>query len=426
MPSRASTAAPSYAPPATEADHVTAAPPTLPPAPSAAAPAVSTTAAAAPRERATPRWLTVARWSGLAVIFGAVLELTCRIEDWVRYRTPIDSPYTSQTDLVMHGPAGAHGRPHARYQKWVMNGLGMRGPAATVARTPGVARVVTVGASETFGLYESPGREYPRQLEDTLNARFGASCPAAPARAEVLNAALPGMSLPTVVQDVQLRLGKLRPDVVAMYPTPVQYLDVRAPAPLRPDSSGRAHDIDGTRALHPRALDRLREQVKLMLPGPVMTWLRERDTEARVRREPPGWRFTAVPAERLAQYEHDLRGAIGAVRAAGAVPVVATHANRFMGAGADSALLAAWGRFYPRATPATIVAFDSMAREVTLRVASDSGVTVADVGGVVGTAPGRVFQDYSHFTDAGSALVASTFAQAIAGAVPACRDADRP
>src|SRR5687768_9139130 len=177
MPAKASSADVSYSPTAPGAEHVSAAPTAVP-----------STSASAPSARVSARWLSVARWCGLAALFVGVFELACRVEDWVRYRTPIDSPFTSQTDLVMHGPDGAHGRPNARYQKWVMNGLGMRGPAATVERAPGVARVVTVGASETFGLYESPGREYPRQLEDTLNARFGASCGGTPMRAEVLNA----------------------------------------------------------------------------------------------------------------------------------------------------------------------------------------------------------------------------------------------
>src|SRR5438045_9465626 len=108
-----------------------------------------------------------------------------------------------------------HGRPNARYEKFVLNHLGLRGPETTEQKRAGSFRVVTVGASETFGLYESPGREYPRQLEDTLNAhlkRLPSACEQS--RAQVLNAAMPGMSLTTIEQDVRLRISSLRPDFV--------------------------------------------------------------------------------------------------------------------------------------------------------------------------------------------------------------------
>ena len=41
--------------------------------------------------------------------------------------------------------------------------------------SPGVVRIATTGASETFGLYEAANKEYPRQLEDSLRSRIAAS-----------------------------------------------------------------------------------------------------------------------------------------------------------------------------------------------------------------------------------------------------------
>ena len=70
------------------------------------------------------------------------------------------------------------------------------------------------------------------------------------------------------------------------------------------------------------------------------------------------------------------------------------------------ALLIAWEKFYPRATAPVIVAFDSLAREVTLRVGADSGVTTIDAARVLSAAPVSIFADFVHFTDAGSAVMA--------------------
>ena len=86
-----------------------------------------------------------------------------------------------------------------------------------------------------------------------------------------------------------------------------------------------------------------------------------------------------------------------------------THANRFMSSGtADRGMLVAWEKFYPRAPGPVIVAFDAEARDVTLRAAADSGVVVADAARKLASARASdAFADFAHFTDAGSALVAS-------------------
>jgi hypothetical protein len=360
---------------------------------------------------------TSMRWGALVILFVLTLELTCRIEDWIRFSTPPFSPITSQTDLLVRDADGVHGRPNARFQKWAMNALGTRGPAASLSKAPGTTRVVIVGASETFGLYESPGKEYPRQLEDSLNHALAShsTCSSSGARRyEVLNAALPGMSLPTIDEDVRNRVRRFGADVIVVYPTPSQYLEDEPPRAARPDSSGRADEPLLARALHPRIARRLREQAKTALPDFLKTWMRRRETEQYVRAHPPGWRFSSIPADRLAQYGADLRHLIGTIRSTGAVAVVATHANVFMQPGSiDRDLLLAWERFYPRAPGAVIVAFDSAARAETLRAASDSSVATVDLATRLSASPRAAFSDFSHFSDEGAAIVASTVAPSI-------------
>jgi hypothetical protein len=365
------------------------------------------------RPRATPRtWL---RWAVLTVVFAVALELACRVEDWLRFGTPFLTPVTSQGDLLVRDSEGIHGRPNARFQKWVMNGLGTRGPAATVAKQPGSVRVVVVGASESFGLSESPGMEFPRQLEDTLGVWLADRCRAVGIqRFEVLNAALPGMSLPTIEQDVRNRIRRFGPDVILLYPTPAQYLDEEPPRPARPDSAADQHDLAPMRVWYPRIVARLRNEVKTNLPDFVLTWLRRRETSAYISARPSGWRFTSLPSDRLDQYDADLRAFIGTVRSLGATPVIATHGNLFMRRGAhDRHMLAAWEKFYPRAVAPVIVAFDSAARERTLQAATDSAAVVVDVAPRLAGIVSVPFSDFVHFTDSGAALVASALAPGV-------------
>ena len=118
-------------------------------------------------------------------------------------------------------------------------------------------------------------------------------------------------------------------------------------------------------------------------------------------------------------FEGDLRKAVGDIRSTGAIPILMTHANRFVAsATADVTALRAWEKFYPRASGQTIVAFDSAARLTTIRVARDSLAVLVDLAPALARSHGTAFADYSHFNDLGAALVART----VTGSVLAASD----
>jgi hypothetical protein len=158
----------------------------------------------------------------------------------------------------------------------------------------------------------------------------------------------------------------------------------------------------------------VRNEAKTITPEFVLTWLRRHGTSAYVRTRPSGWRFTSPPSDRLEQYDADLRGFIGTVRSLGATPVLATHGNVFMRPEVrDPHLLAAWEKFYPRAPGPVIVAFDSAARELTLKAAKDSATSVVDLAPRLAATATVPFSDFVHFTDSGAAIVASALAPAV-------------
>ena len=362
----------------------------------------------------TPIQPLVRRAAGLAaglLAFGAAFELTARLEDLIRYGMPLASPYGSEIDLVTHDSLGVHGRPGAQYLKWQLNALGTRGPEVPALPGAGVLRVVATGASETFGQSEAPGLEYPRQLEDSLRAALAGDGSARYRSVEVLNAAFFGMSLPTATQDVRLRLARFEPAIVVLYPTSVQYLSDSRPKAEPPVTTPVPEPGLGA-TLRPRTLTRLREELKRVAPRAWREWLWQEQVRRQLARREAGWRYTEVPADRLAAYDADLRTFVGTVRSIGAEPVLATHANRFVGSAADSALLHAWQRFYPRPEGQVILAFDSAGAEVTRRVAGDSGVALADVRAALSGCP-ACFADYAHFTDLGAARVAGSMAAAV-------------
>jgi lysophospholipase L1-like esterase len=148
----------------------------------------------------------LASWSLLVACFLGTVELACRIEQWFLYDAPVLGMYTYDTALFTMDEYGIRGKPNGAYEKWRLNSFGFRGPEIRRDKSSHRMRVVCVGASETFGLYESPGAEWPRQLESLLGN--------AEVESEVVNAAIAGMSLFQRTLHIQYRLIPFEPDVV--------------------------------------------------------------------------------------------------------------------------------------------------------------------------------------------------------------------
>ncbi len=357
---------------------------------------------------------------GFGLVAALVFEATIRVEDWVRFGMPLWSPVRNLSDLVVRDSEGVHGRANAQWRKWRMNNVGTRGRDVDPQRPAETTRIVVLGASETFGLYESPEQEYPRQLEDSLRVGLSSSCVAPVQRVEVLNAAAPGMSLPTFTRYLRRHLGQLRPDLVVVYPTPGQYLDVSAPrdGPPNPNAKDLMKPIWGA---YPRGIEQLRNGVKSMLPGPIATWLRNRDIELARSRRTDVARFDTLPGERLASFDADLRKLVGTIRAIGAAPVLMTHGNRFPeGKPVDQGELTAWRRFYPFASGSVILAFDSAGAAATARIAADSSAILVDLRETLPAERDLLFADFVHFTDRGAGFVAHHLATQLRQRIP-CR-----
>lgn len=140
--------------------------------------------------------------------FLLTLEVATRVEHRMKYGAPLLSRYSYDAVLYTVDEYGIRGRPNAIFEKWQLNSSGFRGPELNLQKSPGKLRIACIGASETFGLYEQAGNEWPRQLEYVLQKQG--------IDAEVLNAALAGMSLPQRLNHFRNRLLQFRPDVTIL------------------------------------------------------------------------------------------------------------------------------------------------------------------------------------------------------------------
>ncbi len=113
-------------------------------------------------------------------------EVCARVEDYVEDGAPIFGNY-GMSSMLTEDTDGVVGRPYGHFGKWKLNALGYRGPDIH----KDTVKIICVGASETFGMYESLGMEYPRQLEQVMRARHPEL------QVEVINVAYAGQSLRT-------------------------------------------------------------------------------------------------------------------------------------------------------------------------------------------------------------------------------------
>ena len=183
--------------------------------------------------------------------FAVTLEIAVRLDQKAKYGVSVLDRYSYDAVLYTVDEYGVRGQPNATFEKWHLNSLGFRGPDMALRKSPGKIRIACIGASETFGLFEQAGNEWPRQLERVLREKG--------LEVEVLNAALAGMSLSQRILHFQNRIVPLKPDVVIMMLEYTSYagltpakLEARRAArtvPFNPGRGGLSESIKSLRVL---------------------------------------------------------------------------------------------------------------------------------------------------------------------------------
>ena len=340
------------------------------------------------------------------LLFVATLEACTRLEAWWRWGAPFWGPYSSEI-LHVTDELGTRNRPGARYEKWSINSAGFRGPEVSVEKAPGVVRVGVAGASEVFGLYESPEKDLTAQLGALL-------AEAAPGRFELVNLASAGMSPPRIRELFERWAARFDFDIVVVYPTPAFYLDIEPPQ--RTSDLAQAPRGSDAGGLHSRLPDKAWRSARERLPAAMQAWLKGMEIERARRAQPPDWVWSSPPAERVGRFAVDMRELVQSLRRAGVRVILATHAHRFSRPIRDDAAaqLVGWVRFYPRATGECLIEMEDRANEVVRTIGREQGLPVVDVQEAVGKDP-RHYADFSHFTDAGAAQAAVSLAREILG-----------
>lgn len=97
--------------------------------------------------------------------------------------------------------------------KVLINKRGFRGGEIGEAKKPGVTRIITLGASSTFGYYDRDDETYPYYLEQKLNNEDSYS----KAKFEVINLGIPHLRSEEILALFYAEAIPLQPDVVTFY-----------------------------------------------------------------------------------------------------------------------------------------------------------------------------------------------------------------
>lgn len=332
------------------------------------------------------------------VIFALAGEMCARLDDFIAYGAPLWGSYNNER-LYERDQIGQRGKPEARYKKWQLNSLGYRGPELR----EGSIRIICIGASETFGLYEAAGEEYPRQLERDLNAYAGEEM------FQVVNVAYPGETVATSILRAPGIIETIHPRYVFVYPSPASYIWlpwIHPQAAAAPAAAGKGNfDF--------RILDRAHTALKASLPEHLQTWLRQREIDADAAKYVV---MDRVPEENVLRYRTDLAALVNEYRSRGVEPILVTHANPFgeYPLNPDYGLLTSWRKFYPMLTENGFINMERRMNDAMRRLAAEEHIRLVDAAREI--SPSRQnFADFCHFTTQGAGLMAKHLAQGFIG-----------
>jgi len=142
------------------------------------------------------------------LLFMLTIEVCARIDDKIKYNASLWGPYDWGIMRKLDSDDIPYNIPNCRFEKWKINEFGFRGEPIPPEKRPGIVRIACMGASETFGLFEDPGLEWPAQLNSilSLNQKY-----------QVINAGIVGINLNTMIPYLKKYVLKGPPIVISLF-----------------------------------------------------------------------------------------------------------------------------------------------------------------------------------------------------------------
>jgi len=318
------------------------------------------------------------------------LECAARVDDLISNQIPFFENY-SLDSLYEYDSDGKRGKPNAKYLKWELNNLGFRGDDLV----PGSRRVAVVGSSETFGLYESKGKEWPQELQRLLNMGKPEDS------YQVANFAYPGLLLSTLENRLADYLERTTPEILIIYPSPTGYLYRN----INQSSKFERISQPDQPKFQLRVTARMMEIFKKLTPQAVRNFVVQWQLEQAV--SSSEYVFEKAPEDYVKVFSSDLERMIDKILAKAIKPVLVTHATFFGDRllEQDKSVMIAWRKFYPMLGEQGFLDMENRFNQVLRDLARKKNITLIDLAQLMPRGP-EYFADAVHFTDKGAALAA--------------------
>jgi hypothetical protein len=196
-------------------------------------------------------------------VFIVTMEVCARIDDKIRFDARFFGHYSSELLRSIDSEGINRNVPNNQFEKWKINQLGFRSPDIPFIKTKGTVRVICMGASETFGLYEDPGEEWPNQLKDLLD-----ECQ----RFQVINVSVVGLPLKKYHRYIEKYVLKLEPDIIILFISPFRYgVEVKK---FTERQTPPRKEVNNSGGVNLRMLPKLVQVVHKRVPEKVLKWYR--------------------------------------------------------------------------------------------------------------------------------------------------------
>lgn len=333
-------------------------------------------------------------------MFAAVLEICARVDDWIKWKASPFKNY-SRDSLSLVDQYGFRNRPNAKYEKWKINKFGFRGPDFSMKKPDGIERIMILGASETFGLYEQANLEYPAQLQRLLDQEQSD-------RFQIINAAVPGISPPRLIHLYKTWLHRFKPDIIYYYPSPSIYLLKNPPGPVLPGFTTNSED----QPVQLRILGKTRIIIKRFLPDNIQTIMKRYLISKAIASIPDESIFQTAPLERLDLFRDQLSELVRTVKSNGTEVVLITHANRVSIPVSEEEwqILTGWRKLYPHVAEKCFLEMESAGNRIIKQVTEQFGIRLVDADAKLPKTE-KYFADHIHFTTEGAGRMANLLAE---------------
>lgn len=357
---------------------------------------------------------SIGSWTLYAIVFGLVLELCARIDDGIKYEAPFIGKYTNERLRGTDDEGIRYNIPNGNFEKWRNNNLGFRGRDLIKDKPAGTTRIVCMGTSETYGLYEDPDNEWPAQLSRMIQDHDSL---------EVINAATVGLKRKHVPRYLEKHVYELDPDVVVVLLSPSfidrdQVADGQAPqketvvSAQTPTDKLTLSTIKQRIRIFPKAW----QVVKQFVPQRLLEQYQYRDRanliddmERRyLKGKPP---LDEVPPENLDRFESELLAIVNDLHSRGIKVVLCTYPYLLNESNLETYPLIFMEnrRFTVELSYVGMVDASYQANRLVRKVAENENTGFIDLYSLVPQNT-TYFADNVHYTDAGAEVVARAVA----------------